>query len=78
MALLAWLRELARGPEDDTALAADFAESVVAREDETKKDWLVSSIDLHAGLEVTEQPMSTVPGELRDELMKPHCWRDSV
>jgi len=78
MALLAWLKELTRRTEEnDVSLQEDFAETLMPPHDEASKDWPVSSLDLH-GLEVSEQPMSTIPGELRDELMKPHRWRNSV
>lgn len=77
MALLAWLTELARrAGEDETSLQGDFVETLAPQHGETSNDWPTSSIDLH-GLEVTEQPMNTIPGELRDESMKPHRWRNA-
>lgn len=78
MALLAWLKDLTRRTNElDGSLEGGFAETLLPRHEEASKDWLVSSIDLH-GLEVSEQPMNTLPGELRDELLKPHRWRNSL
>lgn len=78
MALLAWLKDLTRRiDERDAPLEGGFAETFMPRHEEASKDWLMSSIDLQ-GLEVSEQPMNTLPGELREELLKPRRWRNSL
>lgn len=69
VALLDRLRAGARAPL--------LAESSFQREELFRRDesgvgngWLASSIELKRGLDVSEQPMDTLPGELVDEFFR--------
>jgi hypothetical protein len=79
MALLAWLKDLTRrADEHEASMPSDFGDTRMHRdEDEAAKDWPTPAVNLQ-GLEVSEQPMNTVPDELREELLKPHRWRNGV
>ena len=39
--------------------------------DDEAMGWFASSLDLHLGLQVHEEPMETLPAELFDELFRP-------
>ena len=51
-------------------------DSVNARDDkilplpEVRSSWKVSSIELREGIQISEQPLDTLPGELIDEFFK--------
>jgi len=52
-------------PAEHPLAAAD------AEQDDEAHGWFASSLDLHLGLQVREEPMETLPAELFDELFRP-------
>jgi hypothetical protein len=61
------LGEYLSGSESNALSEATAASNV---ELITQSSWKLSSVDLLDGLQVSEQPMETLPGELLDEFFK--------
>lgn len=71
VSLLDLLRGRTRALQD--AVESGFEPQELFRPDENTplgNGWLASSIELKRGLDVTEQPMDTLPGELLDAFFK--------
>lgn len=68
------LRDLAAAQEQDYSwLAPDLPPPQAGTQsaDVDENGWLVSSFELRRGLRVSEAPIDTLPGELREALLSP-------
>jgi hypothetical protein len=54
----------------ESSRSADSSQFPGADASDTPRAWSASSLELQRGVQVTEEPMDTLPGELLDEFFK--------
>ena len=59
-----------RRRDSDSARGPDSSQFPAIDSEDASRVWSASSLELRHGVQVSEQPMDTLPGELLDEFFK--------
>lgn len=59
-----------RRRDSDSTRGPDSSQFAITDADDASRAWSASSQELRQGVQVSEQPMDTLPGELLDEFFK--------